>query len=50
MMKEVFEKNLDPEMCKNMFEDWVSQQRKVLSICNELIQHFIKVQRAPPKK
>ena len=47
IMKEVMEKNPDPEMCKNLFEDWVSHQRRVLSICNELIQHSIKVQRAP---
>ena len=44
------EKNPDPEMCKNLFEDWVSHQRRVLSICNELIQHSIEVQRAPQEK
>ena len=37
IMKEVLEKNLDLEMCKNLFEDWVIHQRRVLSICNELI-------------
>ena len=43
IMKEVMEKNPDPEMCKNLFEDWVNHQRRVLSICNELIQHSIQV-------
>ena len=49
-MKEVFEKSPNPEMCKNLFEDWVTHQRQVLSICNELIQHSIEVQRAPHEK
>ena len=37
IVKEVFKKKLDPKMCKNMFEDCVTHQRQVLSICNELI-------------
>ena len=50
IMKEAVEKNPDPKMCKNLFEDWVIHQRRVLSICNELIQHSIEVQWAPHEK
>ena len=43
MMKQVFEKSHNLEMCKNMFEDWARHQRKIVFLCNELLQHSIEV-------
>ena len=49
-MEQIFQGSPEKDICKDVFSEWRHHQTKLITLCNNLLQHHILAQRLPPEK